>query len=174
MAHTNSSKRAQPYLKQVLTRNGSQHGWLSFEQLCSEGCDPIVLTWCILSLYDEPVLVKGIDDKTAHFEMRPTPLDGLDARGDYTLEALDRIASITRELQTELPRLMQVPFIRELVARHILPADDLLSGPSRFLRNKRDVRLNGLTNLGYFARQFGPKKKTSLHGKTERDLHSHT
>ncbi len=159
MAHTNSSKQAEPYLKHILTRNNSQFGWSSFEQLCSEGCDPIVLTWCILSLYDEPVRVQGPDDKTGHFEMRPTPLDSPDARGEYTLEALDRIVSISRELQTELPRLMQVPFIRELVARHILPVDDLLSGPSRFLRNKQAARLNGLTKLGYFARQFGPQKR---------------
>lgn len=157
MAHSNSSSGL--YLKRVLTRNGSKQGWISFEQLCNEGCDPILLTWCFIWLYDEPVRVEGADDKTGRLEMRPTPLDRLDARGDYTLEALDRIANISRELQRELPRLMKVPFIRELVARRILPLDDLLSGPSGFLPNRQAARLNGLTSLGYLARQFGPQKK---------------
>jgi hypothetical protein len=161
MAHTHDPFPSvkSPSLKARLIENGSQQGWNAFGQLCDEGCDPDLLTWSLFLLYDEPVRAEDPKTGAGHFEMRPTRLDPSEARGDLSLTELDRIANLAAELQNQLPRLRQLPFVRELIARGLLPLDDLLNVPSLYLRDTKESRLNGLVNLGDLARKFGSQKK---------------
>ena len=176
MAHTNSSSQPEdPYLKRVLTSNGSHHGWTAFEELCSEGCDPDVLSWCFFWLYDEPVRVKDSpphDVLASRFEMQPNRLDSDDARGDFSLAELDKIAALAKGLQEQLLKIRQIPFVRELIARRALPPGDLLYLPSLYLRNPLNPQLNGLISLGDLARKVGTQKRPN-YTKRLKEIYDH-
>jgi len=146
-------------LKLILTRNRSQVGWNAFDELCSNGCEPTLLSWAFLWLYREPAVKAAPKANESRFEWRPAPLDSSKARGEFTLAELDQIASLAKELQQKLPRIRQIPFVRELLATRMLPRNDLLQGESLFLSTDCDSRLNGLVNLGRFGRLVGAQKR---------------